>query len=171
MYYNIIKLAKWAHYSESLFLLNLFLLTLLLSTYIIPFIRLNSLKFKSIFKEEGLDGKINSMPLAADTLLNRIPGNILIISKILINCTTEGIIYCRIIRNNSSKLLYNPILLQDQEKSILLFSSTVTRYYTKGKKSFYPVFLAINKVGADCKKKAVIWGRLDINRKMNTYQR
>jgi hypothetical protein len=38
VYYNIIKLAKWAYYSEGLFLPNLFLTTLLLSAYIIPFI-------------------------------------------------------------------------------------------------------------------------------------
>ena len=86
-------------------------MTLFLSAYIIPFIQLNSLKFKNIFKEEGLDGEINSIPLAADTLLNRILGNILIINKILIDYIIEGIIYYRIIYNNSSKLLYNPILL------------------------------------------------------------
>ena len=111
MYYNIIKLTKWAYCLEGLFLLNLFLTTLLLSAYVIPFIRLNSLKFKSIFKEEGLDGKINSMPLVADTLLDGILGNILIIGEILIDRTIESIICCRIICNNSSKLSYNPILL------------------------------------------------------------
>ena len=111
MYHNIIKLAKWAHCSESLFLLNLFLTTSLLSAYIIPFIRLNSLKFKSIFKEEGLDGEINSISLVADTLLDRILGNILIISEVLIDYIIESIIYYRIIYNNSSKLSYNPILL------------------------------------------------------------
>ena len=111
VYYNIIKLAKWAYYLKGLVLLNLFLITLLLSTYIISFIRLNSLKFKSIFKEKGLDGKINSIPLVADTLLDRILGNILIISKIFMDYIIESIIYYRIICNNSSKLLYNPILL------------------------------------------------------------
>ena len=105
------KLAKWAHCSEGLFLLDLFLTTSLLSAYIIPFVRLNSLKFKSIFKEEGLDGKINSIPLAADMLLDRILGNILIFGEILIDRIIESIIYYRIIYNNSSKLLYNPILL------------------------------------------------------------
>jgi len=51
------------------------------------------------------------MPLVADMLLDRILGNILIISKIFIDYTVESIIYYRIIYNNSSKLLYNPILL------------------------------------------------------------
>jgi len=32
----------------------------------------------------------------------------------------------------------------------------MTRYRTKGKKSFHPVFLAIDKIGADCEKKVVI---------------
>jgi hypothetical protein len=86
-------------------------MTFLLSTYIIPFIRLNSLKFKNIFKEEGLDSKINSIPLAADILLNRILNNILIIGEIFVNYTTKYIIYCRVISNNGSKLLKNPILL------------------------------------------------------------
>jgi len=44
-------------------------------------------------------------------LLDRILGNILIISEILIDCIIEGIIYYRIICNNSFKLLYNSILL------------------------------------------------------------
>ena len=64
-----------------------------------------------MFKEEGLDSKINSIPLVVDILLNKILGNILIISKILIDYIIEGIICYRIIYNNSSKLLYNPILL------------------------------------------------------------
>jgi hypothetical protein len=51
------------------------------------------------------------MPLVADTLLDRIPGNILIISKILIDRIIKSIICYRIIYNNSSKLSYNPILL------------------------------------------------------------
>ena len=51
------------------------------------------------------------MPLVADTLLDRIPGDILIISEIFIDHIIENIIYYRIICNNSSKLLYNPILL------------------------------------------------------------
>ena len=51
------------------------------------------------------------MPLAADILLDRILGNILIIGKILIDCTTECVICCRVINNNSSELSKNPILL------------------------------------------------------------
>ena len=64
-----------------------------------------------MFKEEGLDSKINSIPLVVDILLNKILGNILIISKILIDYIIEGIICYSIICNNSPKLLYNPILL------------------------------------------------------------
>ena len=44
-----------------------------------------------------------------DILLDRILGNILIIDKIFINRIIESIICCRIICNNSSKLLYNSI--------------------------------------------------------------
>ena len=51
------------------------------------------------------------MPLAADILLDGVLDNIFIINKILINCIIESIIYYKIICNNSSKLLYNPILL------------------------------------------------------------
>ena len=111
MYYNIIKFAKWAYSLEGLFLLNLFLITLLFSAYIIPFIQLNSLKFKSIFEEEGLDGKINGMPLVADILLDRIPNDILIISKIFVDRIIECVICYRIISNNGFKLLKNPVLL------------------------------------------------------------
>ena len=111
MYYNIIKFAKWAQSSEGLFLLNLFLITLLLFTYIIPFVQLNSLKFKSIFKEEGLDSEINGMPLVADILLDRILSDILIVSKIFVDHTTECVICYKVISNNSFKLLKNPILL------------------------------------------------------------
>ena len=111
VYYNIIKFAKWAYFLKGLFLLNLFLMTLLLFTYIIPFIQLNSLKFKSIFKKKGLDSKINGIPLAADILLDRILSNIFIIGKIFVDYTTKYIIYCRVISNNSSKLLKNPVLL------------------------------------------------------------
>ena len=85
VYHNIIKFAKWAHSLKGLFLLNLFLMTLLFFIYIISFVRLNSLKFKSIFEEEGLDGEINSMPLVADTLLDRILNNILIVGKIFVD--------------------------------------------------------------------------------------
>ena len=111
VYHNIIKFAKWAHSLKGLFLLNLFLMTLLFFIYIIPFIQLNSLKSKSIFKEEGLDNKINGMPLAIDILLNRIPSDIFIVGKIFIDYTTEYIIYCKVISNNGFKLLKNPILL------------------------------------------------------------
>jgi hypothetical protein len=86
-------------------------MTLFFSTYVIPFIRLNSLKFDSIFKEEGLDGEIDSISLVVDILVDRILGNILIVGEILVDYTTESIIYYKIICNNSSKLLYNPILL------------------------------------------------------------
>jgi len=51
------------------------------------------------------------MPLVADTLLDRILYNILIISEILIDRIIEYIIYYRVISNNSSKLLKNPVLL------------------------------------------------------------
>jgi len=51
------------------------------------------------------------MPLAADILLNRILGNMLIISEILIDYIIECVIYCRVISNNGFKLLKNPILL------------------------------------------------------------
>jgi hypothetical protein len=51
------------------------------------------------------------MPLAADTLLDRILGNILIIGEILIDRTIECVICCRVISNNGSKLLKNPVLL------------------------------------------------------------
>ena len=103
MYYNIIKFAKWAHSLKGLFLLNLFLITSLLFTYIILFVRFNSLKFKSIFEEEGLDGEINSIPLAVDILLNRILSDIFIISKIFVDYITEYIICCRVISNNGFK--------------------------------------------------------------------
>ena len=86
-------------------------MTLLLFTYIIPFVQLNSLKFKSIFKKEGLDGEINSIPLTADTLLNRILSNIFIVNKIFINYTTKYIICYKVISNNNFKFLKNPILL------------------------------------------------------------
>ena len=96
---------------EGLFLLGLFLITLLLSAYVIPFIRLNSLKLKSIFKEEGLDGEINSIPLAVDILLNRILNDILIVSKIFVDYIIKYIIYYKVISNNGFKLLKNPVLL------------------------------------------------------------
>ena len=169
VYYNIIKLTKQAYYLEGLFLLNLFLITSLLSAYIIPFIRLNGLKFKSIFKEKGLDGEINSIPLVADTLLDRILGNILIIGEILIDYTIECIIYYRVISNNSSELSKNPVLLQQQKESNLLLVSAISYYRTKSKKSFYPLLLTINKVGANSKEKVVIQRGLDINREINTY--
>jgi len=51
------------------------------------------------------------MPLAANILLDRILGNILIIGEILIDYITECVICCRVISNNGSKLLENPILL------------------------------------------------------------
>jgi len=51
------------------------------------------------------------MPLVVDTLLDRILGNILIISEILIDRTTKYIICCRVISNDGSELLKNPILL------------------------------------------------------------
>jgi len=44
-------------------------------------------------------------------LLDRILGNILIISEILIDRIIECVIYYRVVSNNSSKLLKNPILL------------------------------------------------------------
>ena len=111
VYYNIIKFAKWAYFLKGLFLLNFFLITSLLFTYIIPFIRLNSLKFKSIFKEEGLDGEINNMPLVADTLLDRILSNIFIIGKIFVDYIIECVICYRVISNNGFKFLKNSILL------------------------------------------------------------
>ena len=58
---------------------------------------------KSIYKAEGLDGKINSIPLVADILLDRILDNILIISEILIDYIIMYIIYYRVISNNNSK--------------------------------------------------------------------
>jgi hypothetical protein len=111
VYYNIIKFTKWAYCLKGLFLLNLFFITSLLSAYIIPFIQLNSLKFKNIFKKEGLNSKINNIPLAVDILLNRILSDILIINKIFVDYITEYIIYYKVISNNSSKLLKNSILL------------------------------------------------------------
>jgi len=51
------------------------------------------------------------MPLTADMLLDRILGNILIIGEILIDYIIECVIYCRVISNDGSKLLKNPILL------------------------------------------------------------
>jgi len=51
------------------------------------------------------------MPLAVDMLLDRILGDILIVSEILIDYIIKCIIYCRVVSNDGSKLLKNPILL------------------------------------------------------------
>ena len=39
----------------------------------------------------------------------------------------------------------------------------------EAKKSVCKLFLAVNKMAANCKEKVIIWRGPDINREMNTY--
>ena len=69
------------------------------------------LNINKAFKEKGLNSKINNIALATDSLLSRILVNILVLKKVVTYYIIESIIYTRIISNNSSYLLYDPVLL------------------------------------------------------------
>jgi hypothetical protein len=53
---------------------------------------------------------------------------------ITFNNLTKCIIWTSIISNNSPKLLYNAVILKDQQKDIKLVLTAIASYYTKGKK-------------------------------------
>jgi len=49
----------------------------------------------------------------------------LFFKEISFNCSIKGIVYAKIVSNNSSKLLYNAVILKNKEKSSKLHISTI----------------------------------------------
>ena len=85
------------------------------------------------------------------------------------NLLTKSIIYSGIIINNSSKLLYNVVILKYKKKSNKLLFSTMTFNSTKCKKSLYKLFLIIiDKIICYSQQKMSTWRCPNINQQMNT---
>ena len=108
------------------------------------------------------------MILTTDLLVNRISFNSLFLKKLVAYYMTEFIICSIVIKYNSTQLLYNPVVLKYWKESILLLVFIMRGYRTKAKKSIYKLFLAINKIAINYKKKMIIWRGPDINREVNT---
>ena len=66
------------------------------------------------------------------------------------NKATKNVIRRGIISDNSTKLLYNAIILKDKEKNWKLGFFTIIRDYLEGEKGLLPLLIVRNKVGTDC---------------------
>ena len=66
------------------------------------------------------------------------------------NKATKNVIRRGIISDNSTKLLYNAIILKDREKNWKLGFFIIVRDYLEGEKGLLPLLIVRNKVGTDC---------------------
>jgi len=66
------------------------------------------------------------------------------------NKATKNVIRRGIISDNSTKLLYNAIILKDREKNWKLGFFIIVRDYLEGEKGLLPLLIVYNKVGIDC---------------------
>ena len=61
-----------------------------------------------------------------------------------------------VIGYNGTQLSRNPVVLKHWKESILLLVPTIEGYCIKAKESVYKLFLAINKIAANCDEKVII---------------
>ncbi len=88
-------------------------------------------------KQKALYGEINNMiytanPLSCYALLKIF----FFFPEINFNSLIKGIVYARIIANNSPKLSYDTIFFKYRKKNVELVFSTIACYWTKSEKGF-----------------------------------
>jgi hypothetical protein len=72
------------------------------------------------------------------------------ISYMDFNCTTKDVVWGSVVSYNSSKLVYNAVILKDKEKDRELVFSAMAKHLLESKKSLLLLLVVQGKVGADC---------------------
>jgi hypothetical protein len=96
------------------------------------------------------------MTLTADPLVDRVPFNSFFLEKPVAYRTTELVVCSMVIGYNGTQLSRNPVVLKHWKESILLLVPAIRGYRTKAKESVCKLFLAINKIAANCEEKVII---------------
>src|SRR6266511_1385407 len=99
-------------------------------------------------KQKALYGEIDDMIYTANPSSCYALLKIFFFSfKISFNSTLKGIVYARIIANNSPKLSYDTIFFKYKKKNVELVFSTMACYWTKSEKGFQMLFFrTINEI-------------------------
>src|SRR6266536_5897537 len=102
-------------------------------------------------KQKVLYGEINNIIYTANPPSYYVLLKIFFFSfKISFNSSIKGIVYTRIIVNNSPKLSYDTIFFKYKKKNVELIFSTITYYWTKFEKGFQILFFRIiNKISSN----------------------
>src|SRR6266498_5495270 len=102
-------------------------------------------------KQKALYGEINNITHTANPPSCYALLKIFFFSpEISFNSSIKGIVYTRIIANNSPKLLYDTIFFKYRKKNVELIFSTMAYYWTKSEKGFQIFFLrTINEISSN----------------------
>src|SRR6266536_2991862 len=102
-------------------------------------------------KQKALYGEINDIIYTANPLSCYALLKIFFFSpEISFNSSIKGIVYARIVVNNSPKLSYDTIFFKYRKKNVELVFSTMVYYWTKSEKGFQILFLrTINKISSN----------------------
>ncbi len=88
-------------------------------------------------KQKALYGEIDNITYIANPPSCYAPLKIFFFSpEISFNNSIKGIVYTRIVANNSPKLSYDAIFFKYRKKNVELVFSTMACYWTKSEKGF-----------------------------------